>query len=97
MFYLTKGGPHSAFCSEFSAHVAVFYSLGFSVLLINYRGSSAYGQDSINSLPGKCGTSDVNDCQVKSFILIDLKTTQIDCKLKKTNCFNMYRLGSRVI
>jgi acylaminoacyl-peptidase len=41
------GGPHGAFCSEFSAHVAIFYSLGYSVLLVNYRGSTGYGQDSI--------------------------------------------------
>jgi acylaminoacyl-peptidase len=57
------GGPHSCYCSEYSSHVAIFYSLGYSVLLINYRGSSGYGQDSIDSLPGKCGINDVNDCQ----------------------------------
>ena len=30
----------------------------------SYRGSSGYGQDSIDSLPGKIGENDVNDCQV---------------------------------
>ena len=58
------GGPHGAFCCEFSAHVAIFYSLGFSVLLVNYRGSAGFGQDSIDCLPGKVGTNDVNDVQV---------------------------------
>jgi dipeptidyl aminopeptidase/acylaminoacyl peptidase len=60
------GGPHSAFGSEFSTHVAVFYSLGYSILLINFRGSSNFGQDCINSLPGHIGTYDVSDCQVNS-------------------------------
>jgi hypothetical protein len=58
------GGPHSAFSSGFSTQLAVFYSLGYSILLINYRGSSNYGQDCINSLPGHIGTYDVSDCQV---------------------------------
>jgi len=60
---LPHGGPHSCFCSDFSIHVAIFNALGYSVLLVNYRGSSGNGQDSINSLPGKVGTSDVNDVQ----------------------------------
>ncbi|CAF0768632.1 unnamed protein product [Brachionus calyciflorus] len=57
------GGPHSAYGCEYSPHVAVMYSLGYSILLINYRGSSGFGQNSIDSLPGKIGTNDVNDCQ----------------------------------
>ncbi|RNA06385.1 acylamino-acid-releasing enzyme-like [Brachionus plicatilis] len=57
------GGPHSAYGCEYSPHVATMFSLGFSVLLINYRGSSGFGQNSIDSLPGKIGTNDVDDCQ----------------------------------
>ena len=38
-------------------------SLGYSVLLVNYRGSTGNGQDTIDSLPGKVGHNDVNDCQ----------------------------------
>lgn len=58
------GGPHSAYGCEYSPHVAIMFSLGYSVLLINYRGSTGFGQNSIDSLPGKIGTNDVNDCQV---------------------------------
>lgn len=58
------GGPHSAFTCDFSHHVAIFYSLGYSVLLINYRGSSGFGQNSIDSLPGHISDYDVKDCQV---------------------------------
>jgi acylaminoacyl-peptidase len=57
------GGPHSAFSGEFSPHVAVMVRLGYSVLLVNYRGSTGYGQNSIDSLPGDIGTQDVKDMQ----------------------------------
>lgn len=60
---LPHGGPHSCFCADFSSHVAIMYKLGYSVLCVNYRGSTGNGQDSIDSLPGKVGTNDVNDCQ----------------------------------
>lgn len=60
------GGPHSAFKSDFSYHDAIFYSLGYSVLFINYRGSAGFGQNSIDSLPGKISDLDVKDCQVSS-------------------------------
>lgn len=60
---LPHGGPHSCFCADFSSHVAIMYCLGFSVLLVNYRGSTGNGQDTIDSLPGKVGTNDVNDVQ----------------------------------
>lgn len=59
------GGPHSAFTGEFSQHVAIFFSLGYSILLVNYRGSSSFGQNSIDSLPGHISDFDVKDCQVR--------------------------------
>lgn len=58
------GGPHSAYGCEFNSHVAILFSLGYSILMINFRGSTGFGQNSIDSLPGKIGTNDVNDCQV---------------------------------
>lgn len=55
-----------AWCSandttSFSAGVAFLVLTGQAVLLINYRGSTGYGQDMLESLPGKCGTQDVQD------------------------------------
>ena len=44
--------------------VHVFYC--FSVLAVNYRGSSGFGQKFVKSLPGNCGTLDVNDIQVNN-------------------------------
>lgn len=49
------GGPHSAYACEFSYHVAVLNKLGYSVLMINYRGSIGYGQNNVDSLPGLIG------------------------------------------
>lgn len=39
-----------------------FYSTGFGILCINYRGSIGSGQNSVEFLLGKIGTSDVADC-----------------------------------
>ena len=57
------GGPHGAFSGEFSPHVAIMVYLGYSVLLVNYRGSTGYGQNGIDSLPGDIGSQDVKDMQ----------------------------------
>ena len=37
-------------------------------LIVNYRGSTGLGQDSIDSLPGKDGTQDVGDVHVSYYI-----------------------------
>ena len=55
------GGPHSVFDASFVHSVALFVSLGYVVVMVNYRGSIGFGQSSIESLPGKVGVQDVND------------------------------------
>lgn len=40
----------------------MFLSLGYAILLVNYRGSVGAGQDSVDFLLGKVGQSDVADC-----------------------------------
>lgn len=37
----------------------------------NYRGSTGYGEDSIQSLPGRAGTNDVADCMMALQAAID--------------------------
>lgn len=56
------GGPHSGFTSAFSTSVLFLTSLGFTCLLINFRGSTGYGQDFLECLPGHIGDYDVEDC-----------------------------------
>ncbi|KAJ8676561.1 hypothetical protein QAD02_012348 [Eretmocerus hayati] len=56
------GGPHSQLSNEFSLPYAFFAALGYGVLLINYRGSTGYGGDTIDFLLGKVGSADTLDC-----------------------------------
>ncbi|KTG31160.1 hypothetical protein cypCar_00033832 [Cyprinus carpio] len=60
---MPHGGPHSVLVSEWILSTAVLCKMGFSVLLVNYRGSLGFGQDNILSLPGNIGTQDVKDVQ----------------------------------
>ncbi|CAB1329441.1 unnamed protein product [Coregonus sp. 'balchen'] len=57
------GGPHSQFFTEWNVTTAVLVKLGFAVLMVNYRGSTGFGQDSILSLAGNIGSQDVKDVQ----------------------------------
>jgi len=56
------GGPHSHFSTEFDHSIAFLNLLGYAVMLVNYRGSLGFGKNLIDSLPGKCGTQDLQDC-----------------------------------
>lgn len=54
-------------------------SLWFFFYLVNYRGSTGFGEDSINSLVGHIGEHDVSDVQVCLLnLIIDLYFTYID-------------------
>jgi dipeptidyl aminopeptidase/acylaminoacyl peptidase len=66
------GGPHSNMGCEYYASIAVLVLQGYAVLLINYRGSTGYGQGLVESLHGKVGRQDVDD--VKDAIDEVLKT-----------------------
>ncbi|KAK0142508.1 Acylamino-acid-releasing enzyme [Merluccius polli] len=57
------GGPHSQFPAEWNTTTAGLVKLGFAVLMVNYRGSTGFGQDSILSLIGRIGDQDVKDVQ----------------------------------
>ncbi|KAI0211336.1 Acylamino-acid-releasing enzyme [Lamellibrachia satsuma] len=57
------GGPHSSLSTEFIPYLAGLCRCGYSVLVANYRGSTGFGQDGIESLLGNVGTQDVKDVQ----------------------------------
>lgn len=59
----SHGGPHSQFSAEWNVTSAALATLGFAVLMVNYRGSTGFGQDSILSLIGRIGEQDVKDVQ----------------------------------
>ncbi|KAI1892903.1 hypothetical protein AGOR_G00138310 [Albula goreensis] len=57
------GGPHSQFSAEWNVSSAALARVGFAVLMVNFRGSTGFGQDSILSLIGNIGNQDVKDVQ----------------------------------
>ncbi|XP_059189205.1 S9 family peptidase [Centropristis striata] len=57
------GGPHSQSPAEWNSTIAGLAKLGLAVLMVNYRGSTGFGQDSILSLIGQIGSQDVKDVQ----------------------------------
>uniref|UniRef100_A0A1A7WPK5 acylaminoacyl-peptidase n=1 Tax=Iconisemion striatum TaxID=60296 RepID=A0A1A7WPK5_9TELE len=57
------GGPHSVIVADWLLSCSVLCKMGFAVLLVNYRGSTGFGQDSILSLCGNVGSQDVSDVQ----------------------------------
>ncbi|KAL0489612.1 acylamino-acid-releasing enzyme [Acrasis kona] len=70
------GGPHSTYTTTFISSLLYYARQGFTLCLVNYRGSIGFGQSYIQSLPGKCGTLDVSDVheatlRSKSKFLID--------------------------
>uniref|UniRef100_A0A3B5LEB4 acylaminoacyl-peptidase n=1 Tax=Xiphophorus couchianus TaxID=32473 RepID=A0A3B5LEB4_9TELE len=61
--FFSSGGPHSVVVAEWLLSTSVLCRMGFGVLLVNYRGSLGFGQDSILSLLGNVGSQDVKDVQ----------------------------------
>jgi acylaminoacyl-peptidase len=55
------GGPSGAFMTYFVRYYAFFYLNGYSLCLVNYRGSTGYPAEIQKSLPGHCGELDADD------------------------------------
>ncbi|XP_068602507.1 S9 family peptidase [Brachionichthys hirsutus] len=69
------GGPHSQFPAEWNCTTAGLVKLGFAVLMVNYRGSTGFGQDSILSLMGRIGSQDVKDVQRAVLAALQMDST----------------------
>ncbi|KAI5397375.1 acylamino-acid-releasing enzyme [Lathyrus oleraceus] len=72
LIVVLHGGPHSVSISSFSKSQAFLSSLGYSLLIVNYRGSMGFGEEALQSLPGKVGSQDVNDVLTAIDHVIDL-------------------------
>ena len=68
--YVIHGGPNGNFVRKFILDQLIFLCNGYGVLVINYPGSSGYGQNYLNNLNGKIGDLDLKSCGkfLKSFV-----------------------------
>lgn len=62
LLVIIHSGPTRQKFAEFSPRTQFFTSRGFAILEVNYRGSSGYGRTYRQSLQGKWGVVDVEDC-----------------------------------
>lgn len=69
---IPHGGPHSGFTAEWLPGLMGYLASGFACILINYRGSTGYGNASVHALPGECGRLDVADCVQVEFVVSHL-------------------------
>ncbi|KAF7321158.1 Peptidase-S9 domain-containing protein [Mycena chlorophos] len=66
------GGPHSYATTAFSPELAAYALWGYTISSPNYNGSIGYGETSVRSLLGKCGTLDVEDCMATAQHIVKL-------------------------
>ncbi|KAI0565834.1 Prolyl oligopeptidase [Gracilaria domingensis] len=55
------GGPHVSTLNGYSLATMALLQSGYAVLYVNYRGSLGLGQRSLESLPGRIGTQEINE------------------------------------
>ena len=86
LIVVPHGGPHSCIPTLFlPSYIFLSITINAAILLVNYRGSSGFGQRSIDSLPGHIGDHDVADMvqsinDVHTYSIVDGKQIVIDSK-----------------
>lgn len=73
------GGPHSYFPAAFSLQCSLLAMQGVATLAVNYRGSTGFGEDYLQALPGKVGTVDVQDCEDALAAALALASEDLAC------------------
>lgn len=58
------GGPHGVLTTTFTNTALFFNKLGFSLLFVNFRGSTGFGDENVSGLMGNVGDHDVKDCHM---------------------------------
>lgn len=80
---IIHGGPNSSMTQNYSKLIILLNSLGYDCLIINYPGSSGYGQTYLSSLTGRIGELDVTS--VGEFMIEFLK--KYETTYSKTKVF----------
>ncbi|KAK9690781.1 hypothetical protein RND81_09G153400 [Saponaria officinalis] len=73
LIVVLHGGPHSVMTSGFSKSLAFLSSIGYNLLIVNYRGSLGFGEEALQSLPGKVGQQDVGDVLTAIDCIVEMK------------------------
>ncbi|RZC49835.1 hypothetical protein C5167_018264 [Papaver somniferum] len=61
LIVILHGGPHFLMLTNFNKNHAFLSALGYSLLIVNYRGSLGFGEEALQSILGNVGSQDVND------------------------------------
>ncbi|XP_059632429.1 acylamino-acid-releasing enzyme-like isoform X2 [Cornus florida] len=72
LIVILHGGPHSVSLTSYSKSLAFLSSIGYSLLIVNYRGSLGFGEEALQSVPGKIGSQDVNDVLTAIDHIVDM-------------------------
>ncbi len=63
MIVIIHGGPFGASSFDMFTFLRAFFLMqGYTLLILNYRGSTGYGESFLNELLGEIGKKDVEDC-----------------------------------
>lgn len=71
LIVVPHGGPHSCTSTTFAPSYAFLCASGYAILHVNYRGSTGFGQGSLEALPGHVGLLDVKDVVHATITLAD--------------------------
>ncbi|KAF2072327.1 hypothetical protein CYY_006361 [Polysphondylium violaceum] len=55
------GGPHVSVGTDYAFSLTFLAALGYNLIIPNYRGSTSFGKDFVECLPGLIGTLDADD------------------------------------
>lgn len=73
------GGPHGVMPTMFiPAYAFLCATQGVAVLHVNFRGSTGFGTDALESLPGNIGTNDVADVVSATKAALESKSDRLD-------------------
>lgn len=73
---MIHGGPHGNGTADYTVEGTMLATLGFNLLVVNYRGSTGLGQDMLEALVGNIGRMDLEDVRdaiesAKEFVSTD--------------------------
>uniref|UniRef100_A0A914C6H6 Peptidase S9 prolyl oligopeptidase catalytic domain-containing protein n=1 Tax=Acrobeloides nanus TaxID=290746 RepID=A0A914C6H6_9BILA len=80
---MPHGGPHSGNAGQWLSRVLLLLlNSGYAVLQVNYHGSIGFGEEFVRSLPGQCGSLEIEDVHHAAKTVLDF-----DQRLDKNHVF----------